>query len=61
MFWLLLIVLAAAIFLNFIPDDRPAERFAGSDWNTAVWGASLWNGWNYGAPPPRRMPVPERT
>jgi len=35
------------------------EFFGGSDWMASHYGASLWNGWNYGTAEPRRAPTPE--
>ena len=64
---LIIITIALIGWVFFLRDDMLDgnvlldERFAGSDWNTAFWGQSLWTGWNYGSAPPRGAPRPEDT
>jgi len=58
---LVLISLALIGWVFFLRDDMlKSERFA-SDWNTVVWGQSLWNGWDYASAPPLTAPRPEDT
>ena len=54
-------IIAWVFFLRKDFLEQHTEPFAGSDWNTAVWGQSLWNGWQYGSAPPVSAPRPEDT
>lgn len=60
---LVLVSLSLIAWIVFFRDRYLAEEesFAGSDWNTAFWGQSLWNGWNYASAPFARSPIPEDT
>jgi hypothetical protein len=53
-------LISLGILILFLFLCAPVEGF-GSDWNTTVWGTSLWNGWRYGSAPPRHAPPPETT
>lgn len=57
---LILVSLLLVCWVVFLRDDF-VEPFSASDWNTVVWGQSLWNGWGYGSAPPRTAPRPEDT
>lgn len=66
--FILLFVVVVVFFLEARQPQQPQqphhpllrpEYFAGSDWNTAFWGQSVWNGWNYGSAAPRTAPRPE--
>lgn len=58
---LVIISLTLIGWVIFLRDEMLDETFAGSDWNTAFWGQSLWNGWDYASAPPRTAPRPEDT
>ena len=61
-----IILVVVAIFLIFSAivgrGESKSEYFGGSDWGNTFWGPSLWNGWNYGSSPSKRIaPTPEDT
>jgi hypothetical protein len=64
---LIILSIGLVAYVIFLRDDMldelkgTEEPFAGSDWNTAFWGQSLWNGWKYGSAPPLSAPPPEDT
>ena len=60
-----IILVVVAIFLIYsaiVGKESKSEYFGGSDWGNTFWGPSLWNGWNYGSSPSKRVaPTPEDT